>query len=99
MEGNKILDLSNLTEEHFESMKKAFYECMGSGESGEFVFISHRENERILNALKDAFCTTYAKGALCGAAGLAAGYCVGRGIAYFIDRYKAKKLEKEFEEL
>ena len=99
MDENKILDLSNLTKEHFESAKKAVYKCMGSGESGDFAFVTHKECERTMSALKQAFSTTFVKGAVCGAAALTTGYCAGYLIGMFIEHCKAKKLEKEFEEL
>lgn len=99
MEGNKILDLSNMTDEHFDSVQKAVYQCMGSGEPGGFAFVTHKECEQTMSVLKKAFSDRFCVGMLVGAACLTAGYCIGYVIEATVQRVKDTKLVKQAEEL
>lgn len=99
MEGKKILDLSNLTDEHFDSVQKAVYRCMGSGEPGDFAFATHKEVEKCMGAIQTDFSYMFCKGMLTGAAALAAGWCIGSVIETTIQHVKAKKMVKQAEEL
>lgn len=80
MEGNKILDLSNLADEHFDSVQKAVYKCLGSGEPGKFTFVTHRECEQTMGALKRVLGTRFKVGMLCGGAVSVAAGCVGYAV-------------------
>lgn len=95
MEGKKILDLSNLSDEHFDSVQKAVYRCMGSNEPGDFAFATHKECEDMLNALRKAFTTTFNKGVICGAIALVSGCCIGYVIDKACQKARDKKKEKE----
>lgn len=95
MEGKKILDLSNLSDDHFDSVQKAVYRCMGSSEPGSFSFVTHNECEAFGVILKKAFETTATRGVFCGAAAVVGGYCVGKLVHKTIQYVRTKKQEKE----
>lgn len=95
MEGKKILDLSALSDEHFDSVQKAVYRCMGSGKPGQFTFATNEEVEGLKVLLKKAFESTAARGVFCGAAAVVGGYCIGKAINATIQYVRAKKREKE----
>ena len=96
MEGNKILDLSNLSDEHFNSVQKAVYRCMGSDEPGNFTFATHKEVETCAVLLKKAFESTACKGVICGGLAVLTGYGIARGVSKVIEKIGDKK--KEFVE-
>ena len=100
MEGKKILDLSNLSDEHFDSVQKAVYRCMGSDEPGSFSFVTNSDTEALGVLLKKAFESTAMKGVFCGAVAVVGGYCIGKAVDKTIQYVRAKKREKElFEKL
>lgn len=96
MEGNKILDLSNLSDEHFDSVQKAVYRCMGSDEPGKFTFATHKEVETCAVLLKKAFESTACKGVVAGGLAVLTGYGIAYGVSKVIEKIGDKK--KEFVE-
>ena len=95
MEGKKILDLSSLSDEHFDSVQKAVYRCMGSDGPGSFSFATHKEVETWTVMLKKAFESTACRGVLCGGLAVIAGYGIARVTRKVIETVSDKRREKE----
>lgn len=91
MNNEKILNLTDVDTEDFETIKEAVEEWIDSGLPGKFTFVSEEETQECMEFLKEAFSKIYLKGALHGGLALIGGIATGALIHYTIEHFKAKK--------
>ena len=77
MEDNKVLNLTDMDTEHFETIKKAVEDWQATGYSGKFGFVTEEEAQEYFEILKKAIQKTYNKGVVRGGFALAAGFLFG----------------------
>lgn len=94
MNNEKILNLSDVDAEDFEAIKAAIEDWKACGLSGKFGFLSEKETQECMDALKKAFDDAYNRGAMKGGLAALAGVWVGAGIYKGYQYFKAKKEEK-----
>ena len=94
MSNEKILNLSDVGTENFEAIKAAIEDWKASGLPGKFGFVSEKETQEYMEALKKAFRDVHNRGVIKGGLAALAGVWVGAGIYKGYLYFKAKKEEK-----
>jgi hypothetical protein len=94
MNNDKILNLTDVEDDDFESIKRAIEEWMDCGYGGKFTFISEADVADSKEVLKGAFQNVYNKGVWHGGLALAGGLLLGTLIFSGIERFMKEKDEE-----
>lgn len=91
----KILNLTDVDDDDFEAIKEAIKDWKSSGYPGKFLFVSEKEAQESIEAVKGTFQSTYNKGVWHGGFALIGGFVLGGLITKAVEHFMPKEEEEE----
>lgn len=94
LDNDKILNLSDVDDDDFKAIKEAVKDWKSSGYPGKFLFVSEKEAQESLEAVKGLYQRAFNKGVWRGGFAVIGGFVIGGLITKAVEHFMPKEEEE-----